>query len=287
MPYEYFTAKEVHTGVNYYDILPLLKTFLTSNASLVNAGETWTILHEQLTITEDVLDGQTLIVQSPGYADQYEDNMFILNTYSFVTQNKVGLAVNKTNYSDTVINVDTSPGGCANFRCAPCSIDNVTAFFYANAVTFKVVLLSSTNNHSITAGQLISFSTRYEWLKPVFIMGLRTADIDSLPSLDDDRGHLDVAFIDPDANWIEIDLNDPNKQILSVGNFDSRETDTGVSVGVLIQMALTFYGNIPGHFFFPYVGVNNGDYIIDGTLRFDVVDNNANVNRLYTVASEV
>lgn len=150
------------TATNYLDLLEKLKTFLTTNATLVSLNQEWEILATQA-------GGTDVLLRGPGLAEDDEIHVRI-TTASNVGADRYGWDIAAfVSYNPGVafsLQPGISPyGGIALWNSA------ITYWFIASGRRFIVIAKVSTVYSSMYAGFYLQYATPTEMPYPMLIAG--------------------------------------------------------------------------------------------------------------------
>lgn len=161
-------AVEIGTASNYVDLLSKLITFLTTNASLVAAGQEWEVLGAPEAVTGPA--GQySYLLRGPGLAEL--DQIHVrLATASAAGSDVFGMSVQGFVSYNPTLSHNNQPGisafgGMALWNSA------IPYWFIANGRRFIVIAKVSTTYTSMYAGFYLPYATPSEFPYPIFIAG--------------------------------------------------------------------------------------------------------------------
>ncbi len=155
-------AWETGSATDYDDLLDKLKTFLTTNSVLVAASQNWTVMKDEILVSD-----RYVYLRGPGLASNDQIHVNIRRFFS-----TVGGAYNweyrgATSYNGGVV-YENQPGGSDYcFQCL--SNGTITYWFFANGRRFIVVAKIGTVFTSAYAGLILPYALPSEYPYPLFI----------------------------------------------------------------------------------------------------------------------
>lgn len=150
------------SATDYDDLMDKLKTFLTTNAALVAAGQNWTVLKD-----EEPASDRYVYFKGPGLANTDEIHVNLRRFYSAVGGVYNWEFQGATSY-DGGLSYDNQPG--SNETCFFClSNGTMTYWFFANGRRFIVIAKIGTVFVSAYAGFILPYALPSEYPYPLFI----------------------------------------------------------------------------------------------------------------------
>lgn len=157
-------AYETGTATDYLDLLEKLRTFLTTNASLVAAGDNWTELKYVGGANREVY------LRGPGAAGG--DQIFVnIATAEIPASSVYQWAIYGATGFNTAQPVNLQPGVCTEPKYLALWNGSMKYWFIANGRCFKVIAKVSTTYHAAYAGFGIPYATPSEYPYPLVIGG--------------------------------------------------------------------------------------------------------------------
>lgn len=156
-------AVEIGTATGYLDLLDKLKIFLTTNATLVAAGQEWTCLRD---------DGSDMIFQGPGLSTTEE--IFIgMKPYDDAGADIYSWDIASfTGYTEGNA-FDLQPGReVARSAFLPLWDDSIPYWFIGNGQRIVVIAKVSTTYQSMYLGKFLPYATPGQYPYPVFCGGM-------------------------------------------------------------------------------------------------------------------
>lgn len=291
MPVGTFTSRVEYTAASWEDVLPAFKDFLTSDTTLSNAGETWTVEYFHDDRQDFVYNYQQLVVKMPGYGSPFQDGTFVFVTVADLQSDKqaiIGGAL-PSGFSSPQSSLYNYPlvytYSYDRFVVLPMAKNNLVCHFYANAVSAGIIVQSSGNTHGIIFGWSETFMPTSDWARAFVMLGHTTqyANNSGIPSWTDSSSYItkglatfpeDNTRIDP--NSIYYSRESHNSPLWTVLNPDTNEE-------VLIAHPLHLYTPsaipcmlAPCVYVTSSQGVGQGDTFTSGGGTFYVYDDNGN-----------
>lgn len=165
-------AYETGTATNNYDLLTKLKTFLTTNAALVAAGQQW-----QVKRWVGATNWADNWFKGPGTSGT--DNIYVgirafedndLDIYNLGFRGAVGLLMDGSGNYTNGSNYDNQPGGSPEvYACA--SNTALPYWFVANGRRFIAIWKVSTTYHGMYCGFPLVYGTPTQYPYPLVIGG--------------------------------------------------------------------------------------------------------------------
>jgi hypothetical protein len=165
-------AYETGTAAGHIDLLTKLRTFLTTNAELVAAGQNW---EEKLYQEVPGVSGQyETILRGPGLAD--DDDIYVgIRTYASVASDYYNWQLNGYTGYDAGLTFTTQPGTLLTyFPRMYLTNGNITYWFIANGRRFIVAAKVSTVYETIYMGLILPYLPDTLLPYPLFIAGCGT-----------------------------------------------------------------------------------------------------------------
>lgn len=168
-------AYETGTAAGHIDLLTKLRTFLTTNAELVAAGQEW----DQISWQEvpDVAGQYELIVKGPGLAG--DDEIYVgIRTYQSVASDYYNWYLNGYTGYDADLTWTTQPGYCSSpLPKIYLTNNSIKYWFVANGRRFVVVAKVSTVYQMCYMGFIIPYLPDTIIPYPLFIAGCGLNDL--------------------------------------------------------------------------------------------------------------
>jgi hypothetical protein len=190
------TAVATGTVTGHLDLLTALKTFLTTNADLVSAGEEWTVEKDETissyTMTSPNVGSPTggwgstwrdLYLTGPGLAGSDAIHVNI-RTYEAPTQGIYNWMIQGATDYDGGVPWHRQPNNSwysNNFRYLPLSNSTIDYWFVANGRRFIVVAKISGDFYASYCGFILPYALPSEYPYPLMVSAV-TNNINSLPS---------------------------------------------------------------------------------------------------------
>ena len=160
-------AVEIGTATNYLDLAQKLKTFLTTDATLVGLGQEWICNRD---------DGSCMLFQGPGLSGAEE--VFIgIEMFSNEGDDIYSWDVTAFTGYNASVSFAEQPGRHAYYDSfLPLWDDEIPYWFVANGQRVIVIAKVSTTYQSMYLGKFLSYATPQQYPYPVFWGGMASQD---------------------------------------------------------------------------------------------------------------
>lgn len=161
-------AYEIGTATDYTDLLAKLKTFVTTNADLVAAGQEWTM------VREDTID--EVIFKAPGLSTTEEIYLGFRRIENIGTGLYTYDIAGFTGYSSSA-SFDNQPGRVATKDTYFPGWQNSTPYwFIANGQRVVIVAKVNTRYMSMYLGKFLPYGTPNQYPYPVMSLGMTNSN---------------------------------------------------------------------------------------------------------------
>jgi hypothetical protein len=293
------------SATNYDDLLTKLRDFLTADATLVAAGENWSLLKEDASLATYAMTGindptytgtfRDLYLRGPGLAAT--DNVYVnirqyqnsgASLYNWMLSGATGFDTNDNWEEQEGIGIQSSV--VPSFPLSNSSIDYI---FVANGRRFIVVVTISGDTYFCYCGLIVPYATPSEYPYPLLIAGTSGSLSNNVTSSDvqniTDYTETPLAMLRLDsAIWQKMDTTEsagflvwPWSEVALSGlwnTYGNLDGSFNVVPGVLYssQYLGSVHGELEGVYYVPKGGVVDltaGDTITIGSDVYFVLQN--------------